>query len=109
MTTNYTDDPDTWPSIKSTSKTKEIQEQAIEAARKFKWMVCTEGDDHTACVIAWSRQPGTNWCRVLTLVDGVGELETVHMPKHYKDFNATVMGSGYVKERLDLFKLNTQL
>jgi hypothetical protein len=88
--------------------TKEMQNNAIQAARKHEWMVCTEGDDRVACVIAWSRQPGTNWCRVLTIVDGVGKVETVHLPKYYKDPNATVVGSDYVGEHLNLFKLTTQ-
>ena len=88
--------------------TKEAFRKALQAARKHEWMVCAEGDDRVACVIAWSRQPGTNWCRVLTIIDGVGKVETVHLPKYYKDPNATVMGSDYVKEHLKLFKLNTQ-
>ena len=115
MTQTYTDDPTTWPSINSTSTTKELQDQAIQAARKKEWMVCTEGNDYTACVIAWSKAAGTknglatNWCRVMTIIDGVAQTETVKMSHHYQNVDATVMGSGYVTERLKLFKLNTNL
>ena len=122
MTQNYTDDPTTWPSVKEgetgvvtlpSLTTKELQEQAIQAARKKEWMVCTEGNDYAACVIAWSKAPGTenglatNWCRVMTIIDGIAHTETVKMPHHYQDVKATVMSSGYVTERLNLFKLNT--
>jgi len=122
MTQNYTDDPTTWPSVKESETgvvtlpsftTKELQEQAIQAARKKEWMVCTEGNDYAACVIAWSKAPGTenglatNWCRVMTIIDGIAQTEYVYMTHYYQDANATVMGSGYVTERLNLFKLNT--
>jgi len=113
MTQAYTDDPTTWPSIKSNPTTKELQDQAIQAARKKEWMVCTEGNDYAACVIAWSKAPdtenglATNWCRVMTIIDGIAHTETVKMPHHYQDVKATVMGSGYVTERLNLFKINT--
>jgi hypothetical protein len=121
MTEIYTDDPTTWPSIKDDDTdvvisppptTKELQDQAIRAARKKEWMVCTEGNDYSACVIAWSKAPGTenglatNWCRVMTIIDGIAQTETVKMTHYYQDANATVMGSGYVSKRLKLFKLN---
>ena len=94
--------------------TRELQESAIQAARDYKWMVCSEGNDYAACVIAWSKGPGTkdglatNWCTVMTIIDGVSQTEQVSMPKFYKDANATVMNSGYVSKRLQQFKLNTQ-
>tara|TARA_R110002020_G_C16305401_1_gene773435 strand:+ start:2311 stop:2604 length:294 start_codon:yes stop_codon:yes gene_type:complete len=95
--------------------TKEQQDQAIQAARKLGWMVSTEGNDYAACVVAWSKAAGTkrgkatNWCRVMTIVDGMAQTETVKMPHYYQDVDATVMGSGYVTELLRLFKLNTNL
>lgn len=94
--------------------TRELQESAIQAARNCKWMVCSEGNDYAACVIAWSKGPGTknglatNWCRVMTIVDGVAQTEQVSMPEVYKSCVATVMNSGYVSKRLEQFKLNTQ-
>ena len=75
--------------------TKELQQQAIQSARDMQWMVCTEGNDYTACVIAWSKGPGTknglltNWCRVMTIIDGIAQTETVTC-------EPTVMDSGYV-------------
>ena len=114
MPTEYTDDPATWPSIKSTSTTKELQDQAIQAARDMNWMVCTEGNDHAAMVIAWSKGPdtqnglATNWCRVMTIIDGIAQTEQVSMPEVYESSAATVMNSGYVSKRLEQFKLNTQ-
>ena len=124
MTQIYTDDPTTWPSIKNDDTdvvisppptTKELQDQAIQAARKLGWMVSTEGNDYAAMVVAWSKAAGTkrgkatNWCRVMTIVDGMAQTDTVKMPHYYQDVNATVMGSGYVTELLRLFKLNTNL
>ena len=113
MTQAYTDDPTTWPSIKSNPTTKELQDQAVQAASKLNWNVVNEGNDYAACVIAWSKAPGTldgvatNWCRVMTIIDGIAQTETVKMTHYYQKPYATVMGSGYVTERLRLFKLNT--
>ena len=87
--------------------TKEVAEQAIQSARDMEWMVCSAGSDYTACVIAWSKAPGTdnglltNWCRVMTIVDGEYQIETVRC-------KPTVMASGYVSEHLKDFKLTTQ-
>ena len=87
--------------------TNELQQQAIQSARNMQWMVCTEGNDYTACVIAWSKGPGTknglltNWCRVMTIIDGIAQTETVTC-------EPTVMDSGYVSNHLKYFKLNTQ-
>ena len=95
--------------------TKELQDQAIQAARKLGWMVSTEGNDYAACVVAWSKAAGTkrgkatNWCRVMTIIDVVAQTETVKMSHHYQNVDATVMGSGYVTELFKLFKLNTNL
>ncbi len=92
--------------MKHQPTTKELQSQAIEAAKAMEWMVCSEGTDYTACVIAWSKGPGTNnglatnWCRVMTIVDGQALTETVRC-------NPTVMASGYISEHLADFKLNT--
>ena len=108
MTTEYTDDPATWPSIKPTPTTKELQDQAIQAARDMNWMVCTEGNDYAAMVIAWSRGSGTNnglltnWCRVMTIIDGVAETVS-------EQCLPTVTQSGYVSKTLETFKLNTQI
>lgn len=114
MTTEYTDDQATWPSIKPTPTTKELQDHAIQAARDLDWIVCSEGNDYAACVIAWSKRPGTqngsatNWCRVMTIIDGIAQTEQVSMPEVYGSSAATVMNSGYVSKRLEQFKLNTQ-
>ena len=87
--------------------TKELQNHAIQSARDMEWMVCSEGTEYTACVIAWSKGPGTNnglatnWCRVMTIVDGEYQSETVRC-------TPTVMASGYVSEHLKDFKLTTQ-
>jgi len=118
----YTDDPTTWPSIKDDDTdvvisppptTKELQDQAVQAATKLNWNVVSEGNDYSACVIAWSKAPGTedglatNWCRVMTIIDGMAQTETVKMTHYYQNANATVVGSRYVFKRLRLFKLNT--
>ena len=94
--------------MKHQPTTKEIQQSAIQSARDMEWMVCSEGTEYTACVIAWSKGEGTsnglttNWCRVMTIVDGVYHVETVRC-------NPTVLGSGYVTEHLADFKLNQQI
>ena len=93
--------------MKYTPTTKELQEQAIQSARDMEWMVCSAGTDYTACVIAWSKAPGTdnglltNWCRVMTIVDGECMAETVRCTPN-------VTASGYVTEHLRDFKLTTQ-
>ena len=108
MTTEYTDDQATWPSIKATPTTKELHDKAIQAARDMNWTVCSEGNDYTACVIAWSRGEGTNnglltnWCRVMTIVDGVAETVS-------EQCLPTVHESVYVSKTLETFKLNTQI
>ena len=84
----------------------DLRQSAIQSARAMEWMVCSEGTDYTACVIAWSKGPGTNnglltnWCRVMTIVDGEYHVETVRC-------TPTVMGSSYVSEHLKDFKLTT--
>ena len=93
--------------MKHHPSTTELKEAAIQSARDMEWMVCSEGTEYTACVIAWSKAPGTdnglltNWCRVMTIVDGEYQIETVRC-------KPTVMASGYVSEHLKDFKLTTQ-
>lgn len=93
--------------MKHQPTTTELKDQAINAAKAMEWMVCSEGTEYTACVIAWSKGDGTmnglttNWCRVMTIVDGECYVDTVRC-------NPTVLGSGYVTEHLTEFKLTTQ-
>ncbi len=92
--------------MKHQPTTTELKDHAIQSARNMEWMVCSEGTEYTACVIAWSKGPGTNnglatnWCRVMTIVDGQAITETVRC-------NPTVMASSYISEHLADFKLNT--
>ena len=103
----YSGTPFNLDSMKPKATTTELQQSAIQSARDMEWMVCSEGTDYTACVIAWSKAPGTNnglltnWCRVMTIVDGEYHVETVRC-------NPTVMASGYITEHLKDFKLTTQ-
>ena len=80
--------------------TQELQQQAIQSARDHEWMVCSEGHEYTACVIAWHRSRKTNWCRVMTIVDGIAQTKTEYC-------SPTVWESGYVSNQLETFKLNT--
>tara|TARA_R100001086_G_scaffold1071_1_gene618 strand:+ start:1571 stop:1831 length:261 start_codon:yes stop_codon:yes gene_type:complete len=84
-----------------TTTTKQIREEAINSAIEKDWHVASEGTDFTACVIAWHKDPATNWCRVLTVVDGQYQTETIRC-------TPTVVGSGYVTDHLNDFKLTTQ-
>ena len=93
--------------MKHQPTTTELKDQAINAAKAMGWMVCSEGTEYNACVTAWSKGEGTmnglttNWCRVMTIVDGECYVDTVRC-------NPTVLGSGYVTEHLTEFKLTTQ-
>ena len=87
--------------ITMTTKTQQIREEAINAAIDMHWHVASEGTDHVACVIAWSKDPAANWCRVRTICDGEYQTETVRC-------TPTVVGSGYVTDHLADFKLTTQ-
>ena len=94
--------------MKHKPTTKELQQSAIQSARDMEWMVCSEGTEYTACVIAWSKGPGTNnglltnWCRVMTIVDGEYQTETVRC-------SPTVMASGYITDHLADYKLHQQI
>lgn len=81
--------------------TKEIQAEAIQAAKDMGWTVYSEGDDYTACVIAHHSDPDTNWCRVMTIVDGISQ--TVN-----EQCLPTVFNSNFVSKQLETFKLTTQ-
>ena len=81
--------------------TKAIQAEAVQAAKDKGWKVYSEGDEYTACVIAHHTDPDTNWCRVMTIVDGISE--TV-----YEHCFPTVFDSDYISKQLETFKLTTQ-
>jgi|TARA_B100000073_G_C23565167_1_gene505739 hypothetical protein len=81
--------------------TSELREWAIKQAQELKWMVFSEGDDYTACVIAHHPDKNTNWCRVMTIVDGVQETVS-------EQCLPTIWDSGFITKHLDTFKLNTQ-
>lgn len=79
--------------------TQELQQQAIQSARDHEWMVCSEGTKDAACVIAWHRSRQTNWCRVMTIVDGIAETKTEYCCPNVWD-------SGFVSKHLETFKSN---
>jgi hypothetical protein len=86
----------------TSSTTSELREWAIKQAQEFKWVVFSEGDDYTACVIAHHPDKNTNWCRVMTIVDGIAETVS-------EQCLPTVHESSYVFKTLETFKLNTQI
>ncbi len=81
--------------------TKAIQAEAIQAAKDMGWTVYSEGDDYTACVVAHHTDPDTNWCRVMTIVDGISETA-------YEHCFPTVFTSDYISKQLETCKLSTQ-
>jgi len=81
--------------------TRQVREEAINRAIEKDWHVASEGTDYVACVIAWSKLPEANWCRVLTICDGEHQVETVAC-------RPTVETSGYVTDHLADFKLTHQ-
>ena len=82
--------------------TKQVQAEAIQAAKNKGWAFYTEGDDYTACVITHHPDTDTNWCRVMTIVDGISQTVS-------EQCLPTVFESDYITTQLDTFKLTTQI
>ena len=89
-------------SLPTHPSTKQLQEQAILAARDKEWMVLSAGDDYKAIVIAYPRNRETNWYREMIIVDGQSETKTVRVPTNVWD-------DVQLKVKLNNFKLTQQV
>jgi hypothetical protein len=89
-------------SLPTHPSTKQLQEQAILAARDKEWMVLSAGDDYKAIVIAYPRNRETNWYREMIIVDGQAETKTVRVPTNVWD-------DVQIKVKLNNFKLTQQV